>query len=101
MYHEARALRCLDRLAGRGAVAADPGAWAAARAGPAPRQKLTIAAAMNTLEYVPVMMPTTIVNANPCSTSPPKKNGASAGSSAVPRVIHVRVSVWLIDTWMM
>ena len=55
---------------------------------------------MNTLEYVPVMMPTTIVNAKPCSTSPPKKNSARAVSSAVPDVMTVRPSVWLIDTLM-
>ena len=47
---------------GIGAIA---GACAAARVGDLPRQKLTIAAAMKTLEYVPVMMPTTIVNAKP------------------------------------
>ncbi len=62
-----------------------------------PRQKLTIAAAMNMLEYVPVMIPTTIVNAKPCSTSPPKKNSASAVNSAVPDVMIVRPNVWLID----
>ena len=33
------------------------------------------------------MMPMTIVNANPCSTSPPKKNSASAVSRAVPEVM--------------
>ena len=43
------------------------------------------------------MMPTTIVNAKPCSTSPPKRNSASAVSSAVPDVMIVRPSVWLID----
>ena len=42
-------------------------------------------------------MPTIIVNANPCSTSPPKKNSASALSSAVPAVITVRPIVWLTD----
>ena len=35
------------------------------------REKVTTAAATNTLEYVPVMMPTIIVNAKPFSTSPP------------------------------
>ena len=44
------------------------------------------------------MMPTTIVNANPCSTSPPKKNSASAVRSAVPDVMTVRPSVWLTET---
>src|SRR5207237_32829 len=49
--YEARALRCgFDRRVGccTGA-AAGAGACAAARVGPVPRQKLTIAAAMNTL----------------------------------------------------
>ena len=53
---------------------------------------------MNTLEYVPVMMPTTIVKANPFRTSPPKKNRASAVRSAVPDVITVRPSVWFTET---
>ena len=56
---------------------------------------------MNTVEYVPVMMPTTIVNAKPWSTSPPKKNSASDDSSAVPDVMMVRPRVWLIATLMM
>ena len=43
------------------------------------------------------MMPTTIVNAKPCSTSPPKKNSASEVSSAVPDVMTVRPSVWFTD----
>ena len=55
---------------------------------------------MNTLEYVPVMMPTTIVNAKPWSTSPPKKNSASAVRSAVPEVMTVRPRVWLIEALM-
>ena len=46
------------------------------------------------------MMPTTIVNAKPCSTSPPKKNSASDDSSAVPEVMIVRPSVWLMATLM-
>ena len=46
------------------------------------------------------MMPTTMVNANPCSTSPPKKNKASAVSSAVPEVITVRPSVWFTEALM-
>ena len=66
-----------------GAVSA--GAFDGAPADPArPCQMIAMAEAMNTLEYVPVTMPTIIVNANPCSTSPPKKNSASALSSAVP-----------------
>jgi hypothetical protein len=50
--YEARAFRWgFDRLVGCwGAVAAGAGACAAARVGPEPRQKLTMAAAMNTLE---------------------------------------------------
>src|SRR5438132_9998911 len=84
-----------------GAADVVAGACAAARVGDFPRQKLTIAAAMKTLEYVPVMIPTTIVNANPCSTSPPKKNRASAVRSAVPDVMMVRLSVWLIETLIM
>ena len=85
---------------GAAGALADAGACAAARVGPLPRQKLTMAAAMNTLEYVPVMMPTIIVNAKPCSTSPPKKNSASAVRSAVPAVMTVRPSVWFIETLM-
>src|SRR5262252_5490004 len=69
------------------------GACAAARVGALPRHRLTIAAAMKTLEYVPVMMPTTIVKAKPWSTSPPKKNNASDVRSAVPDVMTVRPSV--------
>ena len=46
------------------------------------------------------MMPTTIVNAKPCSTSPPKKNSASAVRSAVPDVMIVRPSVWFTDALM-
>ena len=38
-----------------------------------PCQMTTIAAAMNTLEYVPVMMPMIIVKAKPLSTSPPNR----------------------------
>ena len=34
---------------------------------------IAMAAAMNTVEYVPVTTPTSIVNANPRSTSPPKR----------------------------
>ena len=34
---------------------------------------MAIAAAMNTVEYVPLMIPTIIVNANPFSTSPPNR----------------------------
>ena len=34
---------------------------------------MAIAAAMKTVEYVPLMMPTSIVKAKPSSTSPPKK----------------------------
>ena len=42
-------------------------------------------------------MPTTIVNAKPWRTSPPKKNRASAVRSAVPDVMIVRLSVWFTD----
>src|SRR5258707_177947 len=45
---------------------------------------------MKTLEYVPVMMPTTIVKAKPWSTSPPKKNNASDVRSAVPDLVGRR-----------
>ena len=41
-----------------------------------------MAAAMNTLEYVPVMMPTIIVKAKPFSTSPPKKYSAMTEASS-------------------
>ena len=60
-----------------------------------PCQITTMAAAMNTLEYVPVMIPTIIVNAKPLSTSPPKKNSAITDSSVSPPVIIVRSSIWL------
>ena len=85
----------MERPAGLGAAGAGSaaGARVAARVGPDPRQKLTIAAAMKTVDYVPVMMPTTIVNANPRRTSPPKKNNARAVMSAVPEVMIVRPSV--------
>src|SRR5260221_8560236 len=95
--YEALAFRCGFCLrVGCWAAVGDAGvagACAAARVGAELGQKLTIAAAMKTLEYVPVMMPTTIVNANPCSTSPPKKKSASAVSRAVPEVITVRPRV--------
>src|SRR5215470_978247 len=97
--YEARAFRCALFLrvgccGAGGCTAGMLGACAAARVGALPRQKLTVAAAMKTLEYVPVMMPTTIVNAKPWSTSPPKKNNASDVSSAVPDVMIVRLIVW-------
>ena len=38
-----------------------------------PCHMMAIAAAMKMVEYVPLMIPTSIVNANPSSTSPPKK----------------------------
>src|SRR5215467_12745019 len=101
--YEARALRCALVLrvgccGAGGCTAVMLGACAAARVGAVPRQKLTVAAAMKTLEYVPVMIPTTIVNANPWSTSPPKKNRANAVSRAVPDVMTVRPNVWFTDT---
>ena len=71
------------------------------RAAALPRQKVTMAAAMNTLEYVPVMMPTIIVNAKPFSTSPPNRYSDTTLSSVVPAVMMVRPSVWLIDVFMM
>ena len=39
-----------------------------------------------------------IVNANPRSTSPPKKYSASTVNSVVPDVMIVRLSVWLTDS---
>src|SRR5216684_8731783 len=105
VIYDAFALRCGFALragcCGGAAPAIIDGACAAARVGAEPRQKLTVAAAMNTLEYVPVTMPTIIVNAKPCSTSPPKKNSARAVRSAVPDTITVRPSVWFTDTLMM
>ena len=57
------------------------GAERAILPGPCTRlcQITAIAAAMNTLEYVPVTMPTIIVKANPCSTSPDAQNLAAVG----------------------
>ena len=42
-----------------------------------PLRMIAIVAAMNTVEYVPLMMPTIIANANPRSTSPPNRYSAS------------------------
>src|SRR5688572_3888389 len=46
--------------------------------------------AMNTVEYVPAQMPTSIVNANPRSVSPPKTKSAMTERNVVPAVITVR-----------
>ena len=82
------------------AVATAAGAAVESFDGLVRRQNVTIAAATNTLEYVPVMMPTIIVKAKPCSTSPPNRKSAIADSSAVPAVMTVRPSVWLIERLM-
>ena len=37
-----------------------------------PARRVAVAEAMKTVEYVPDTMPTSIVNANPRSASPPK-----------------------------
>ena len=44
------------------------------------------------------MTPTSIVNANPSSTSPPNTYSASTAKPVVPDVISVRASVWLTLT---
>ena len=54
-----------------------------------------MAEAMKTVEYVPLMMPTSIVNAKPSSTSPPNRYSASTDRNVVPAVMTVRPSVWL------
>ena len=51
--------------------------------------------AMNTVEYVPLMMPTIIVNAKPSSASPPNRYSATTDRNVVPAVMIVRPSVWL------
>src|SRR5439155_17690779 len=98
----ALALRC-DFDLRAGAADAPTGAAVAVDSfdGLVRRQNVTMAAATNTLEYVPVMMPTIIVNANPCSTSPPNRNSAMAESSAVPAVMTVRPRVWVMEMLMM
>ena len=45
---------------------------------------------MNTVDQVPLTMPTSIVNANPRSASPPNRYSARTDSSVVPAVITVR-----------
>ena len=59
-----------------------------------PVSRVAIAEAMNTVEYVPLTMPTSIVNAKPRRASPPNRYSASrqqrhAGGDTV------RDSVWL------
>ena len=51
---------------------------------------MAIAAAMNTVEYVPLMMPTSIVKAKPSRTSPPNRYSATTLRSVVPAVMTVR-----------
>ena len=46
--------------------------------------------AMNTVEYVPLMMPTIIVNAKPRSASPPNRYSDSTDRNVVPAVMTVR-----------
>ena len=41
------------------------------------------------------MMPTSIVNAKPSSTSPPNRYSDSTARNVVPAVMMVRLSVWL------
>src|SRR5262245_35678308 len=55
---------------------------------------MAIADAMNMVEYVPLMMPTSIVNAKPRSTSPPNRYRDSTDRKVVPAVMTVRASVW-------
>src|SRR5258708_67754 len=56
-------------------------------------QNRTIGLAMNTDEYVPMMMPTTSANENPCSTAPPNRNRAITVRNVRPDVMMVRLSV--------
>ena len=49
-----------------------------------------MAAAMKTVEYVPLMTPTSMANANPRSTSPPNRYSASTAKKVVPAVMIVR-----------
>ena len=67
-----------------------------AEAGAAPclgLSTMAMADAMNTVEYVPVRMPTSSVNASPSSTSPPNTYRPSTARNVVPAVISVRDSV--------
>ena len=50
--------------------------------------------AMNQPEYVVAMVPTSMVNANASSTSPPNRYSAITDMNTVPEVMTVRVSVW-------
>src|SRR5439155_7439472 len=56
-------------------------------------QNRTIGLAINTDEYVPMMMPTTSANENPCSTAPPKRNSAITVRNVRPDVMMVRLRV--------
>ena len=56
---------------------------------------MATADAMKIVEYVPLTMPTSIVNAKPSSTSPPNRYSASTARNVVPAVMIVRLSVWL------
>src|SRR5688572_10781817 len=56
-------------------------------------RRMAIAEAMKTVEYVPLTMPTSIVNAKPRSASPPKIYRESTERNVVPAVMIVRSSV--------
>src|SRR6266849_9447483 len=56
-------------------------------------QNRTIGLATNTDEYVPMIMPTTSANENPCSTAPPNRNSAMTVRNVRPDVMMVRLRV--------
>jgi hypothetical protein len=51
---------------------------------------IAIADAMNTVEYVPLTIPISIVNANPSSASPPNRNSAEGVVVSSGRMTHDR-----------
>ena len=59
-----------------------------------PLETVAIAEAMNTVEYLPLAMPTSMVNAKPRSASPPNTYSDSTDRNVVPAVMIVRASVW-------
>src|SRR5574339_803319 len=89
--YDARARRGLRPLSCAGA---DGGSAVAAVRRRLWLRMIAIAEAMNTVEYVPLIIPTIIVNAKPRSASPPKMNRASTDRNVVPAVMIVRDSVW-------
>src|SRR5438874_5327929 len=66
-----------------------------------PLHHSTIGEAMKMDEYVPTMMPIKIANAKSRSTGPPKKNSDATDKNVQPLVSSVRLSVSLIEAFMM